>query len=270
MARKRNRVTSRMLFAWFMLAGLILLFSPQRVTSRMQFAFARVFRWPLSIGRNMSLSAKAEVSTGDGKAEPVRKEIQYQNYIVNLEEELRQKNEQIQQLTGLRTRLRGLEGAKIIPADIITETTEGKLGELIINRGTDDEIGKGYFVIGDNSVIGTITDIGERTAKVRLFTDASSAIQVNIAGLEANMIMQGQGKNEAKIKMVPVKYKIKAGDAVLVRKKPGFLDSAMIAGAVQQCKRDDKNAALWDITVRPVCDIGSLSNVAVIAMNPAK
>jgi rod shape-determining protein MreC len=216
------------------------------------------------------LSAKAEVKTTKENGDSARKEVQYQNYIVNLEEELRQKNAQLQQVAGIRTRLRGLEGAKIVPADIITATTEGKLGELIINRGSDDGLAKDYFVIGDNSVIGTITDIADRTAKVRLFTDALSAIQVNVAGLELNMIMQGQGKNEAKIKMVPVKYKIKVGDAVLVRRKPGFLDGAMIVGAVQQCKRDDKNAALWDITVRPVCDIRSLNNVAVIVMNPAK
>lgn len=270
MARKRNRVTSKMLFMWFMLAGFILLFSPQSLTSKLQFAFARIFHWPLSIGRNMSLSAKTEVKSPREGGDSARKEIQYQNYIMNLEEELRQKNAALQQLSGLRTRLRGLEGAKIIPADIITASTEGQRGELIINRGSDDGLAKDYFVIGDNSVIGTITDIAARTAKVRLFTDTSSSIPVNIAGLEVNMIMQGQGKNQAKIKMVPVKHKIKVGDAVLARKKPGFLDAGIIAGAVQQCKRDDKNAALWDITVRPVCDIGSLNNVAVIVMNPAR
>ena len=37
----------------------------------------------------------------------------------------------------------------------------------------------------------------------------------------------------------------------------------------EQCKRDVKNAALWDITVRPVCDVTVLSSVAVIVMNPS-
>ena len=60
-----------MLFAWFMLGGLILLFSPQAVTSKFQFAFARFFRWPLSIGRNMPLSAKTEVPIA-GRFQPER------------------------------------------------------------------------------------------------------------------------------------------------------------------------------------------------------
>jgi rod shape-determining protein MreC len=266
MAGKRNRTSRRMLFAWFMLGGLIMLFSPQAVTSKFQFAFARLFRWPLRVGRNMPLSARTELPL---KNDFSQKERQYQNYILNLEEELRQKNEEVRQLTGLRARLRGLEGAELIPADIITASVEGPRGELIINRGSDDGLKKACFVIGDNSVIGTITELAGRTAKVRLFSDTSSAAQVNIPGLGINMLMQGNGNGLGKIKMVPVKHKIKSGDAVLVRKKPGYMDIAMIAGVVQQCKRDAKNAALWDITVKPVCDVTKLNSVAVIIMNPA-
>jgi rod shape-determining protein MreC len=213
----------------------------------------------------MPLSVKTELPL---KNDFSQKERQYQNYILNLEEELRQKNEAVEQLTGLRTRLRGLEGAKLVPADIITASVEGPRGELIINRGSDDGLKKECFVIGDNSVIGTIMEVAGRTARVRLFSDASSAAQVNIPGLEINMLMQGNGNGSAKIKMVPVKHKIKTGDAVLVRKKPGYMDIAMVAGVVQQCNRDAKNASLWDIAVRPVCDVTKLNTVAVIIMTP--
>jgi len=269
MAGKRIRVSRRMLFAWFMLAGLILLFSPQAVTSRFQFAFARFFRWPLSIGRNVPLSARTELPLSRQVGDFSRRETQYQNYIANLEEELRRKNVLIQQLTGLRTRLRGLEGAKLVPADIITASAEGQRNELIINRGSDDGLSKGLFVIGDNSVIGIVTDLAARTARVRLFSDVSSVVGVNMPGLEINMLMQGSGDGSAKIKLVPVKHKIKVGDTVLVHGKPGYLDVSMIGGTVQQCTRDDKNASLWDITVKPVCDIANLNTVTVIVMNPA-
>jgi len=267
MAGKQIRVSRKMLFAWCMLGGLILLFSPRAVTSKFQFAFAQFFHWPLSAARNVPLAAKTEVATQETGG---RKETQYQNYIANLEEELRQKNVMVEKLTGLRSRLRGLEGAKLVPADIITCSMEGMRGEVIINRGSEDGLAKGNFVIGDNSVIGTITEISPRTANIRLLTDASSNVQVNIAELGVNMLMQGGGGNTAKIKMVPMKHKIRVGDYVLVKNKPGYLEIAMIAGKVQQCKRDARNPALWDITVKPACDIDKLSNVAVIVMNPPK
>ena len=122
----------------------------------------------------------------------------------------------------MRTRFRGLEGAKLVPAEIITASVEGPRGELIINRGSEDGLGKGFFVIGDNSVIGSITELAGRTAKVRLFSDATSAAHVNIPGLNINMLMKGSGNGTAKIKMVPVKNKIKAGDAVLIRVEPAW------------------------------------------------
>jgi len=255
-----------MLFAWCMLGGFILLFSPRAITSKFQFTFARVFHWPLSMGRNMPLSAKTKVSVQNDFSQ---KETQYQNYIANLEEELRQKNQAVQELAGLRSRLGGLEGAKLVPADIITTSIEGLHCELTINRGSEDGLVKGLFVIGDNSVIGVITDLSQRTANVRLLCDASSTVQVNIPGLEINMLMHGGGANKAKIKLVPLKHKINVGDKVLLRRKPGYLDIAMIVGVVNQCKRDDKNPSLWDITVNPVCDITKLSNLAVVVMNPA-
>jgi rod shape-determining protein MreC len=214
----------------------------------------------------MPLSASTEVSVQNEQA---RKEAQYQNYIINLEEELRQKNQALEQVTGMRSRLRGLEGAQILPADIITASVEGKRCELIINRGSEDGLAKGLYVIGDNSVIGTVTELAGRTAKVRLFTDSSSIVQANIAGLDINMLMQGDGANRAKIKLVPIKHKINIGDAVLVRKKAGLLDAAMIAGAVSECKRDGKTPGIWDITVRPVCDTAKLNTVAVIKMSLA-
>jgi rod shape-determining protein MreC len=254
-----------MLFAWFMLAGFILLFSPLAITSRFQFALARFFHRPLSAGRQMPLSAKTELPLKDDFS---RKESQYQNYIANLEGELRQKDQTIQQLSGFRTRLRSLEGAKLVPADVIVASASGLRSELVINRGKDDGVCKYMFVIGDNSVIGTISDLYARTAKVRLFSDSSSMVQVNIPDMEINMLMQGGGNNTAKIKMVPVKHQIKIGSPVMLHKKPGTLDSAMVVGEVQQCKRDNKNPALWDITVKPSCDITKLNNVAVIVMNP--
>ncbi len=268
MAGKRIRISSKMLFAWFMLGGFILLFSPLGITGKFQFAIGRLFYWPLKAGRQMPLAAKTELPLKSNDEDINRKESQYQNHITNLEEELRQKNLAIQQLTGLRTRLRGLEGAGFLPAEIIVSSVSGLRTEIMINRGKEDGLSKDMFVLGDNSIIGIITEVSPRTAKVRLFTDASSTIQVNIPDIEINMLMQGAGSNSAKIKMVPVKYKIKTGQQVLIRKKPGYLDSSMIVGQVQQCKRDNKNPALWDITVKPSCDASKLANVAVIIMNP--
>lgn len=244
-----------------MLAGFIFLLGPQNLTNKFQFAFARIFRWPLSIGRTITLSARTQPQLTDVVSR--RKYDQLQNYLANLTEELNNERQKVEELSKLRNR-RPLEGAGLMLADVITASSDG----LIINRGGDDGLQKGQFVLGDNSIIGTISDVSPRTARVELITETTSNIAVEIGGLKA--VIRGDGKNSAKVQLVSTKHKIKIGDDVFARKKPGLLDAPMIIGTVTQCKTADENPLLWDITVKPACDIKKLTEAAVIIMNPQK
>jgi cell shape-determining protein MreC len=248
-----------MLFTWFTLAGFILLFAPQNLTSKFQFTFARIFRWPLGVGRSISLSARAQPQLTEVVSR--RKYDQLQNHIANLTEELNYERQKVEKLSKLRNRL-PLEGAGVIIADVIKGSTEG----FIINRGQIDGLQKEQFVLGDNSVIGTVSDVSPRTAKVELITQTSSSIAVEIGGLKT--VIRGDGKNSAKLPLVSIKHKIKVGDSVYACKKPGFLDVPMIIGIVVRCKRDSENPLLWDVTVKPASNIQELNDVAVIIMNP--
>jgi len=257
-----------MLFTWFMLAGFILLFAPQNLTNKFQLAFARIFRWPLSIGRSISLSANTQSARGGLTDVVSRREYnKLQNHLANLTEQLYQEHQKVENLSGLRDRL-PLKGAKLVLADVIGAFTDGLRSEFIINRGENDGLAQGQFVLGDNSIIGTISYVSSRTALVKLVTDSTSKIAVKIA--ELNRVMQGSGSNSAKVRLLSIKHKVKIGDVVYARKKPGFLDVPMIIGTVAQCKRDDENPSLWDITVKPACDIEKLNRVSVIIMNPPK
>jgi rod shape-determining protein MreC len=254
-----------MLFTWFMLTGLILLFAPQNLTNDLQFAFARIFRWPLTIGKNISLYARTRRPAPGVMFD---KESQIQNYIANLEEQLRQEHQKVVELSGLRDRFHALENAGLIMADVIRVYINAAQSELTINRGQNDGLAEGHFVLGDNSIIGTISELSPRTASVKLFTDPASRIAVRIGNLNIDRLMKGDGKDSAKIQLLSTKHKVRVGDKVMTRKKPGFLDASMIIGTVTQCKRDDRNPAFWDITVKPVCDIERLESITVIIMNP--
>jgi len=271
MARKRVKVSRGMLFTWFMLAGLIFLFAPENWTSRFQFAFARIFRLPLSVGRSISLSAHPPEPLTDVVGRKQYDELQ--NHLANVTELLYQERREVERLSGLRYRL-GLEGANLVPADIITALTDKLHSKLIINRGERDGLKKDQFVLGCNSIIGRISDVSSTEACVRLVTDPASKIEVKIAELNsgeltyvAKGLLCGSGTNKVKIPLLSIDHKVKVGDIVYACKKPGFLGAAMIVGKVTQCKNDDKEPLLWDITVEPACDLQMLKSVDVIIMN---
>ncbi len=252
-----------MLFIWFMLAGFIFLFAPQNLTNRFQFAFARIFRWPLSIGRNISLSARTRSTRGE-LIDPISQR-EYNNHITNLTKWLDQEHKKVEKLSGLRDRY-PLEDVKFILADVIP-ASDRSANKLIINRGKNYGLRQGQFVLGDNTIIGTISNVSFRSAQVKLVTDTTSKIAVRIAGLNVSRVMQGDGSNSAKIQMLSTKHKVNVGDVVYADKKIGLLDDLIIIGKVAQCKRGDE-PVLWDITVKPACDIEGLNSVAVIVMNP--
>jgi rod shape-determining protein MreC len=252
-----------MLFTWLMLTGLIFLFAPQNLTNKFQFAFARIFRWPLSIGRNITLSTR----TWSDRGKPIdpTSHREYVNQISNLEKWLEQERKKVEKLTGMTDR-RPLEGVKFILADVIP-ASDRSANKLIINRGKNNGLRQGQFVLGDNSIIGTISNVTFRSAQVKLITDPTSKIAVRIARINVSRVMQGDGNNSAKILQLSTKHKVKVGDDVYADKKIGLLDDSIIIGKVKQFKRG-REPLLWDITVKPVCDIESLNSVAVIVMNP--
>jgi cell shape-determining protein MreC len=267
MARKQTKVSRRMLFTWFMLTGFIFLFAPQSFTSKFQLAFVHVFRWPLSIGGNLALTAQTQQPlTGTSG----RSETQYLNFIANLKETLDEERKKFKKLSELYNAYNTYvwEGTDFALADVIPVPVEGARNELTIACRKTTGLAEGQFVLGCESIIGTISDIFPQISKaeVKLVTDPSSRIAVKVGELKS--IMKGSGNNLAKIEMV--KNEVKVGENVFALKNPGFLDAPMIVGKVSECNRNQKNPSLWDITVVPACNIEKLEDVAVIIMNPQK
>ena len=270
MAKNATNVSGRMLFTWFMLAGFIFFFAPQKLTNKFQFGFVRIFHRPLSVGRNISLSvSRLMASEQNVSADLVSRERynRLHNHLANVTEWLKQERQKVERLSGLRNRP-VWKGVDFVLADVIAASINSSRSELVINRGQKDGLAKDQFVLADESIIGTISSVDTRTAQVRLITDPASKIAVKIAKFNMDRIMQGSGNNSAKVQLVSTKYEIKVGNIVYAQKKPGFLSTSVIVGTVTECKSNDENPLVWGITVKPACDIESLSDVAVIVMNP--
>jgi len=251
-----------MLFTWFTLAGFIFLFSPKNLTNKFQFAFHRIFNWPLTIGRNISLSAGTRQPLGDVASGDEYERLRLLNHLANVTQQRNDAQQIVQKLSKMRN-IPAWERMGFVFADVITVSIDELRSELFINRGEDDGLAKGQFVLAYRSVIGTISDVDARSAKVRLFTDPKSSTAVRIGG--SDWLMQGNGNNLAKVEMI--KHKVKIDTEIMASKRPGFLDTPMIIGKVARCEHNAQ-PLVWDIMVEPVCNIQKAENVAVIVMNP--
>ena len=265
MARKHIRVSRRILVVWLLLGSGIVFLAPQSVTGKMQLAFAGVFRWPLKVGRTISLSAQTERPS---EAAIERTKRQYENHVDNLQRQLNDAQAQIDNLSGLRNRW-PWDRACFVTADVSRLSLEGPRNELFINRGRDDGVYAGCFVLGDNSVVGVVAEAGGRTSRVRLVTDADSHIEVTVGDTGIHRILEGAGSGIARVQNVRTEYKVEAGAQVFACKNGGFLGSAVISGRVSAVKRSGAKPLEWDITVEPACKFEELADVAVVVMEPA-
>ncbi|MHC4114539.1 MAG: rod shape-determining protein MreC [Planctomycetota bacterium] len=265
MAKKRNKTSERTLFACLIIAGLIMFFVPQSLTNKLQLTFVRVFNKPLSICRNFTLVTSNQRTLSNVVDQ--NKYIRLRNHLANNMQWLRQERQNVEKLSGLRNRP-VWKGVSFVLGDVITAFTDISRSEFTIDRGKNDGLVKGQFVLGNYSIIGTISELDSHTARVRLLTDPRSQMTVKIGELDFQCVMQGNGDGSAGIALISKKYKIENGDIIYVQKKPGVLNVPMITGIVAQCKTDDNNPLLWEIKVKPSCDIQRLKSVTVIVMNP--
>jgi rod shape-determining protein MreC len=157
------------------------------------------------------------------------------------------------------------ERAGFVLAGAITVSVDNLRSELIIDRGKEDGLEKNQFVLADNSIIGTISDVDTHSARVRLFTDPASDTVVKIGNTD--WLMKGCGNNQAKVEML--KDNVKIGTEIMASKRPGFLDTPMIIGKVVLCEHNVE-PLVWDITVEPVCNIQKIESIHVIVMNPSE
>ncbi len=216
------------------------------------------------MGRGISLATRARLVTDVVSR---REHQQLQNHLANVTQQRDQEHEKLEQLSALRRVRPDWQRMSILPADIITFSDQLR-NQMVINRGAEDGLAEGQYVLGDNSIIARVSAVSPRTAEVRLFTDPASKIPVKIGKLSVKRVMQGTGSNTAKIQQLQIEHPVKKGDDIFAFKQPGFLDVPIIIGRVARCERDDQNPTLWDVTVEPVCNVAELSAVTVIISSP--
>ncbi len=262
MADKQIKVATKVLLTWLVLAGFILFLMPQKLTDKLQFAFVSIFKGPLNMGRETLLFARQ----GGGGSVSLDQYERLRNHLANITEQLHAEHRKVEQLSGLRNRM-FLEGTKLLCADVITVSQQSTHCELVINRGKSDGLDKGQFVLAKDGIVGTISDAFSNTALIKLVTDPSFRMAVKVGNPDVSAVMQGNGWNSAKIPMVSKKHAVGAGDVVYALKQAGFPATGLIIGTVESCASDAENPLLWDIRVRPVCDIERLQSVNVIVTN---
>jgi cell shape-determining protein MreC len=253
-----------MLFTWLLFAGFILYLTPQSLTGSLHFAFVRMASPLLNFGKSVTTLSSTVTTTTDKAGYVSREEYnRLENARENLKAELMEMGRKLEGITRIQARFPALARAGFIQAEVIALTYDRLGHRMTINRGRDDGVREGYYVLADNCVIGTIDQVSKGASTIKLVTDPGAKMFVQAEKGSAG-VMTGAGRNACRVQLG---MKLAAGQSIYAGKRPGLLDSPVMVGKVTEC-RSGSIPMLYELAVEPACDYGKVENVSVLVMNP--
>ena len=136
------------------------------------------------------------INGGESPTESVAEEILMQNSklreLQGRVEELEQQNQQLKSLLDFS---RGLD-QEAIAAPVIGRTADSWWQQIIIGRGSNDDIKVGDTVTGIGGLVGRVTQVTPNSSRVMLISDASQQVGLAIARSRAQGFLKGQSEGE--------------------------------------------------------------------------
>lgn len=183
---------------------------------------------------------------------------------------LQQKAQQLAVLSAENVRLRALlnsssrVSASVSVAEIVGISPDPDRQEIVINRGSNDEVHPGQVVLDAYGVMGQVASVGPFSAHVLLVTDASHAMSVQDNRNGLHSILAGSGQpGLMQLLYVPTSADVQAGDLLVSTGLEGRFPRGYPVATVTKVERSSGSSFLL-ISARPEAHIQRASHVLLV------
>ena len=160
-------------------------------------------------------------------------------------EALREENQRLLQWQEVARRLAAenkslRDLAKLVPdqattqvsARVIADSGGAFLRSMLVNAGGRDGVARGQAAITGEGLVGRVSEVGEKTARVLLLTDLNSHIPVMLEGSNERALLDGDNSDRPRLVFVDPKVKIEPGDRILTSGAGGVFPPGLPVGVV--------------------------------------
>lgn len=194
-----------------------------------------------------------------------------QNLLENAQyQELR---ERLTELESQNQRLRELLGyvseAKKpgITAPVVGRSADHWWQQLILGRGSNDNVKAGYVVMAPGGVVGRVTSVTPNTSRVLLLSDPSSRIGITISRSRFMGYMRGQSTSHAVMEFFDKVPDVRRGDVVSTSTLSQLFPAGMPVGRVESVNLNKSPAP--EATIELSAPISFLEWAVVYPHDPA-
>jgi len=151
---------------------------------------------------------------------------------------------------------------RYISARVIADSSGPFVRSMVLDAGTVDGIRKGQAAISGEGLVGRVSEVGERTARILLVTDLNSRIPVRLEASRDRGILAGDNTDLPKLVFLPPTARVVPGERIVTSGDGGVFPPGLAVGVVSLAESNE-------IRVQPLVSWNRLEYVRIIDLQPA-
>ncbi|WP_373497921.1 rod shape-determining protein MreC [Desulfococcus sp.] len=157
---------------------------------------------------------------------------------------------------------------KTVAGEIIGKDPSPWFRSIIINKGKRDGVRPSLPVIVPAGVVGIVTDVSDRYAKVLMMIDQNSAVDAVVQRNRARGMVRGEARDICSLEYVLYHHDLVAGDILVTSGLDGVFPKGLRIGTISQVTK--KNSGIFqEVVVTPFVDFETIEEVMVILSPPS-
>jgi rod shape-determining protein MreC len=160
---------------------------------------------------------------------------------------------------------KSVAAAVIARESLVEGTDEGQ--DLIINKGSQDDIAVGQGVVNeDGLIIGKIIEVKDTSAKICLTTSQACQLAATIQNqTKTQGVTDGDLGLTIRMDYIPQLEKVSAGDTVITSGLGGKIPRGLVIGKITEV-RNQSNEVWQNATIEPLVNLNNLTVVTIIIL----
>jgi rod shape-determining protein MreC len=151
---------------------------------------------------------------------------------------------------------------EFVPARIVGREPVSFLDYIIVDRGKDNGLANGMAVISGGVLVGQVSEVYEKTARITLITSKDSIIQAMLQNSRSKGVLKG-GISGLVLENVTQDIDYAKGEDVVTSGLGGELKEGILIGKAGD-SRSPSSGIFKDISIEPIADFSKLEVVFIV------
>jgi rod shape-determining protein MreC len=144
-----------------------------------------------------------------------------------------------------------------LAAQVIADSGGAFARNVLINAGTQEGVARGQAALSGEGLVGRISEVGSRTARVLLLTDLNSHIPVELESNHQHAMLDGDNSEQPRLVYLPTTVEPTVGDRVVTVGAGGVFPPGLPVGVIS-------SVANGVIRIEPYAELSRLEVLRIV------